>query len=235
MAKEIPGAKVYYTSPGAPNPRIVDMVAAEKCIDLAPITRELTIGRGREDDSRAPESLRRNPAGSLPYIEFADGSILAETVAICELMEESVPEPALFGHTAHERANCRMWQRRVEQLVVLNQFGAFRFGKAVKVFQSRMPVIPESAAKLRETAKANLKWLDDVMVRSGSPEWINGEFFSIADVQLYCSMDFFASRGQALLEELGESVQWLPGWFARCHSRPSAVKSDPKRAATAKL
>mmetsp|Transcript_26080 Transcript_26080/g.61479 ORF Transcript_26080/g.61479 Transcript_26080/m.61479 type:complete len:236 (+) Transcript_26080:120-827(+) len=235
MAKQIPGAKFYYTSPGAPNPRLVDMFAAEKGIDLASIARTLTIGRGRDDDSRAAESLRRNPVGSLPYMEFADGGVLAETVAICELMEDVVPEPALFGCTARERADSRMWQRRIEQLIVLNQFSAFRFGPAVKFFESRMPVIPEAAAKLRETAKTNLKWLDDLMVKSGSPDWINGKFFSIADLQLFCSLDFFNAQGQPLIKELGETVQWLPGWFARCHSRPSAAKSDPKRASTAKL
>uniref|UniRef100_A0A7S2G1V6 Glutathione transferase n=1 Tax=Alexandrium andersonii TaxID=327968 RepID=A0A7S2G1V6_9DINO len=231
MAKRIPGATAYYTSPGAPNPRMVDMFALEKGVDLAAITQVLTIGRGKDDDSRATASLARNPAGTLPYLEFSDGGVLAETVAMCELMEENFPEPALFGHTARERAETRMWQRRVEELIVHNQMNAFRYGRAVKLFQSRRPVVPEAAEKLREMAKVNLKWLDDVMVRAGSPEWINGRFFSMADVQLYCSLDFFAPVGQALTQELGESVQWLPGWFARCHARPSAAKSDPKRAA----
>eukprot|EP00416_Gambierdiscus_australes_P031348 CAMPEP_0171087162 /NCGR_PEP_ID=MMETSP0766_2-20121228/19983_1 /TAXON_ID=439317 /ORGANISM="Gambierdiscus australes, Strain CAWD 149" /LENGTH=239 /DNA_ID=CAMNT_0011544851 /DNA_START=53 /DNA_END=772 /DNA_ORIENTATION=+ len=227
----IPGATAYYTQSGAPNPRIVDMFALEKGVDLSVIKQELSIGRGLPSDSRAPASLARNPAGSLPYLEFADGSVLSETIAICEFMEDIVPSPALIGVNPRERAENRMWQRRVEQLIVLNQFSAFRFGTALKFFQSRMPVIPEGAAKFRETAKINLQWLDNVMVKSGSAEWINGKFFSVADLQLYCSLDFFNDKGQPLLAELSESISWLPEWFRRCHARASAEGSDPQRAA----
>ena len=88
----------------------------------------------------------------MPYLELDDGTVVAETVAICEMMEEAVPAPPLFGSTLKDRAVTRMWQRRVEQMIVLNQFSAFRFGAALKLFEGRMTCIPEGAAKFEAIA-----------------------------------------------------------------------------------
>ena len=42
----------------------------------------------------------------------------------------------------------------------------------------------ESAAEGRlETAKNQLKWLNDVMIKNGSPTFIGGDKFLLADVQ----------------------------------------------------
>jgi glutathione S-transferase len=57
-----------------------------------------------------------------------DGSGIAETVAICELLEEAVPTTrSLLGDSMQERANGRMWQRRVEQQIILPLFDAYRW------------------------------------------------------------------------------------------------------------
>ena len=39
---------------------------------------------------------------------------MAEITAICEYVEDKHPEPALVGTTAEEKANTRMWTRRVD-------------------------------------------------------------------------------------------------------------------------
>jgi len=47
-------------------------------------------------------------------LELDDGTVIAESIAICRYFEELQPQPALFGNGALGRAMVEMWQRRVE-------------------------------------------------------------------------------------------------------------------------
>src|SRR5689334_1268651 len=98
----------FYNSLG-PNPRCVRMFMAEKGISIPSTEVNLMAA-----DNRKPPYTDRNPGGQMPALELDNGSTLAETVAICEYLEEKNPTPALVGTTAEERAETRMWQRRIE-------------------------------------------------------------------------------------------------------------------------
>uniref|UniRef100_E6PQM6 Putative glutathione S-transferase family protein n=1 Tax=mine drainage metagenome TaxID=410659 RepID=E6PQM6_9ZZZZ len=67
-----------------------------------------------KDENRESAFLAHNPAGQTPALELADGTVLAEAVAIAEYFEELHPAPALIGATPLQRAQTRMWWRRVE-------------------------------------------------------------------------------------------------------------------------
>src|SRR6516165_10294793 len=114
-----------YDSVG-PNPRIVRMFMAEKGIE---IPRQGVDLRGGEN--RQAEHLKRNPHGQMPALELDDGSYLAEVTAICEYLEEKKPEPAMIGRTAKERAECRMWTRRVDLNICEHLANGYRFGEAL--------------------------------------------------------------------------------------------------------
>ena len=106
-----PGVKQImklYDSIG-PNPHIVRMFMAEKGIDIPKQTVDLRKGENRE-----AEHLKRNAMGQMPTLELDDGSYLAEITAICEYLEEKNPAPPLIGSTPEQRAECRMWTRRVD-------------------------------------------------------------------------------------------------------------------------
>ncbi|MGH7964135.1 MAG: glutathione S-transferase N-terminal domain-containing protein, partial [Candidatus Binatia bacterium] len=77
-----------YNSLG-PNPRCVRMFMAEKGIDI-PEKNELDI-LGAEN-RKAPYT-DKNPGGQIPALELDSGRILAETVAICEYLEDKHPTP----------------------------------------------------------------------------------------------------------------------------------------------
>ena len=93
-----------------PNPRMVRMFMIEKGIELETLEHDILGAENR----RSPYT-DKNPGGQMPALELDDGSVLAETVVICEYLEELHPTPALIGTTAQERAETRMWTRRVEQ------------------------------------------------------------------------------------------------------------------------
>src|SRR5262245_61109966 len=99
----------FYNSLG-PNPHLVRIFAAEKGYTFPEIVEVDLMGGAYR---KAPY-LAKNPAGQLPALELDDGRVIAETVAICEYLEELSPRPALVGNDPAERAETRMWLRRVE-------------------------------------------------------------------------------------------------------------------------
>ena len=128
-----------YDSVG-PNPRIVRMFMAEKGIEMPKQTVDLRKGENRE-----AEHLKRNPHGQMPTLELDDGSYLSEITAICEYLEEKNPTPAMIGATPEERAECRMWTRRVDLNICEPLANGFRFGEALKFFEKRIPCAPEAS------------------------------------------------------------------------------------------
>ena len=98
-----------------PNPRMLRMFMLEKNINIDAQEYDLMGAENRQD-----AYLSKNPGGQLPALELDDGTVIAETVVICDYLEELHPEPALIGETAQERAEARMWNRRIEQKITEN-------------------------------------------------------------------------------------------------------------------
>src|SRR3546814_3470703 len=91
--------------------RISDWSSDVCSSDLIP---EVSVDLRGGENRRAPYNVDVNPAGQTPALELDDGSILSEITAICEYLDEKYPEPTLIGSTPEERANTRMWTRRVD-------------------------------------------------------------------------------------------------------------------------
>lgn len=87
----VPGALTYFTAAGAPNPAFVEMFAAEKGINLLSIAHVIDLGGGTNYHRTVKAYAQKNPAGGTPYLEFKDGTVISETVAICELLDSACP------------------------------------------------------------------------------------------------------------------------------------------------
>ncbi|MGH8678068.1 MAG: maleylacetoacetate isomerase [Burkholderiales bacterium] len=61
----------------------------------------------RRGEQRAPAYLALNPQGLVPAFELGDGTVLTQSMAIIEWLEETVPEPALLPKDTVERAHVR--------------------------------------------------------------------------------------------------------------------------------
>jgi maleylpyruvate isomerase len=61
----------------------------------------------RRGEQTAPNYLKLNPQGFLPTLEFDDGRALTQSLAICEWLDETHPEPPLLPSDAFERARVR--------------------------------------------------------------------------------------------------------------------------------
>ncbi len=60
----------------------------------------------RDGGQRAPDYLALNPQGLVPALEW-DGAVLTQSLAICEFLDEVVPEPPLLPEGAVARARVR--------------------------------------------------------------------------------------------------------------------------------
>jgi glutathione S-transferase len=203
----------FYDSLG-PNPRIVRMFLLEKGVEIPSVQVDLMTAENRQ-----AEYLKVNPVGQLPALLLDDGTALAETVVLCDYLEEKHPEPALIGRTAEERAVTRLWTRRVEQQITQHLLDGFRFAEGLEMFKERMHVIPQAADDLKACAREGYAWLDKLMADGRS--WIAGDRFSLADIVLYCIGDFCAGAGQPIPGE-ATAVQ---AWFERANARASAEAS----------
>ena len=202
----------FYNSIG-PNPRLVRIFMAEKGIDLPIEEVDLMAGENRQ-----PPYNQKNPTGQMPALELDDGSVLAETVPICEYLEESRPDPALIGTTPQERAETRMWTRRIELNITEPMTNGFRFAEGLAIFKDRIHVIPQAADDLKAIARENLERLDGWLE---GRDHVAGDRFSLADIVLYAFLDFGTSVGQPA----DPSLKQLGSWFERVGARPSAEAS----------
>ncbi len=196
-----------------PNPRVVRMFLEEKGIELA--REEIDLMGG--ESHRAPY-LERNPTGTSPCLELDDGSVIGETVAICELLEELHPSPVLIGADPYERARSRMWMRRVELNLTEHMYNAFRYGEGLDHFRERFHCIPEAADGLKAKARTARVWLDGLIA---GRDFIAGDSITLADIILFCCWDFVKDIGQPIEPDLEN----LHPWYERMRERPSATAS----------
>ena len=202
----------FYNSIG-PNPRLVRMFMQEKGIEVPFVEIDVMGGENR----RAPYT-DKNPGGQMPCLELDDGTVLAETVAICEYLEDTNPTPVLIGATPKEKAETRMWTRRVELNITENLYNGFRFAEGLAIFKDRLHVIPQAADDLKAIVQERLAWLDELLEGT----WIVGNRFTLADMVLFAALDFAATVGQPRNAELKN----LDAWFQRVAVRPSAEASQ---------
>jgi len=197
-----------YDSTIAPNPRRVRMFLAEKGIEVP--LEQVDI---RSGDNRKEPFLAKNPMGGLPVLELDDGTCIAESLVICEYFEDVRPDPPLLGRTPEERAVTRMWERRMELEVMAPMLGAFRHGSPF--FKGRITQVPEMVEPSRGAAAKRLAWVDELL---GSRPFVAGNAFSIADITLFCTIDFGALVG----ENYDPSLANLKAWHEKVKARPSA-------------
>jgi glutathione S-transferase len=201
-----------YNSIG-PNPRVVKMFIAEKGLDIPRVEVDLMAGENRKEPH-----LQKNPAGQLPVLELEDGQTVSEIIPICEYIEEVHPTPALVGTTAKERAETRMWTRRIDLNICEPMANGFRFSNGLPLFQSRVHCIPQAADDLKAIAAEKLEWLDGLVA---GREYIVGDRITLADILLFGFIEFGAQVGQPL----AASNKTLTAWRDRMAARPSAAAS----------
>ena len=196
-----------------PNPRVVLMYLAETGVAVERRFVDIMTAENRQ-----PDFCAKSPLGHTPLLELDDGQCIAESIAICEYLDETLGGHALLGATAEERGRTRMLVRIVDQLVVVPMTAGFRGAEGLPMFQSRLLCLPDAAADLKRLAADGLAQIDRIV---GAGPWLAGERFSLADILLYSFVEFGAMVGQPLDPALTN----LAAWRDRVAARPSAAAS----------
>jgi glutathione S-transferase len=202
----------FYNSLG-PNPRLVRMFALEKGLELD--AEEVDIMGG---ENRQAAYLEKNPMGELPCLELDDGSVVGQTVAICEYLDETQAGPRLVGETPEARAATRMWIRNIEAKINDPLTSGFRWAEGLGMFKDRRHCVPHAAQDMKDIAREGQAWLD---AQLAGRDWIADSGFGLADIVLYCFLDFGVGVGQPI----DDSLEHLGAWFARVSARESAEAS----------
>ena len=190
-----------------PNPGVVTMFIAEKGIDVPTETIDIMAGENRQEDY-----LAKNPTGGTPLLELDDGSCLSESIAICEYLEELYPTPALIGSTPEERAQTRMWVRRIDLGYVQPSVVAFRGAEGLGMFKDRMRCLPEAAEGMKASAQDGLAMID---AHLAGRNYVCGDRFTLADIILFCFVNFAAQVGQPASPNLTNLAAWSDRVAAR--------------------
>jgi len=192
-----------------PNPQVVRTFAAEKGITLQMETIDIMKGENRQGDY-----LKKNPTGGSPCLELDNGTYLSEITAICEYLEEKFPAKPLIGATPEERAETRMWTRRIDLYVCEPLANGFRYSEGLPMFKSRVTTLPEAAEGLKRLAQEKITWIDGLIA---GREFICGKRLTLADILLYSFLAFGTQVGQPLNDKNAN----IKAWFGRMAARPS--------------
>lgn len=196
-----------------PNPRVVKMFMAEKGIDLPRQFVDLL-----KAENRGEAYKQVNPHGTTPALEIDEALIIAEITAICEYLEELHPNPPLIGSTPMQRAETRMWTRRIDLNIVEPMTNGFRYAEGLGMFKDRVHCIPQAADDLKAIAQERITWLDGLIA---GRQFVCGDRFTLADILLFCFIDFGGTVGQPL----NPANKNIAAWFERVKARPSVAAS----------
>ena len=163
-----------------------------------------------------PEFLALNPSGITPVlVEMAKGqrTVICESRAILEHLEEVQPEPSLLGRTPADRAETRR----------IMQWFDRKFDNEVNAWLLREKMekrlfglgAPDLAAlrQGREALRQHLKYVEELLA---DREWLAGERLSLAD--------FAAGAHLSVIDYFGD-VPWrefaqAKSWYMKLKSRP---------------
>ena len=176
-----------------PNPHVVRMFIAEMGIDLETIEIDLMGGENRQNSY-----LKKNPSGQLPALQLDDGSFLAEITVICEYLDEINGHTDLIGTNPQERAETKMWTRRIDLQILEPLTNGFRYAEGYDLFKDRLHLIPDAANDLKAIAQERLTWLDKQLE---GKKFICGDRFSLADIMFYCFLHFGSTVGQSINQD----------------------------------
>jgi glutathione S-transferase len=199
-----------YDGGRAPNPRRVRIFLSEK--DVTVPTEQVNLGALQQ---RSEAYTAINPMQRVPALVLDDGTVIAESIAICRYFEALHPNPPLFGVGALDSALVEMWNRRAELHLLFPVAALFQhLHPAMKVMVD--PQVPAWGEANRPRAFAFLEFLDRELKNRA---YVAGENYTVADITALVAVDFMRVSKLAVPENLGN----VRRWHNDVSARPSAA------------
>jgi glutathione S-transferase len=173
--------KLYDANYAAPNPYVVRLFILERGGISLDVHHVDILGL---ENRRLAYRTEVNPRGELPALRIGNDFVLTEITAICEYLDEvATGGKSLFGETPLERAETRMWLRRMDLEIAQPLIAWWRNDPATLDFYrgNRLPT-PEARTNGKVAVNQALNLLDDELE---GKTFLCGERFSAADIHFY--------------------------------------------------
>ena len=184
-----------YDNKMANSPRKVRMFLAEKNITNV----EMVEINMMEGEHKTPEYRAIAPNSRIPALQLDDGTVIMESTAICRYLESLHPEPNLFGESPIEIASIEMWQARIFNDLMIPLAMGFRH------LHPAMSALETQNKEYGETQKnigiKSLKYFNSVLSES---EFVAGDRYTFADIQMITTTDFFIGLNRLNLDDYPE-------------------------------
>ncbi|MDA9621360.1 glutathione S-transferase family protein [Gammaproteobacteria bacterium] len=197
-----------YSSKFAPNPRKVLIYLKEKNISDIEII-DFDLGKL---EHKTPEYRAIAPNSRVPALQLDDGTVILETTAMCRYLECLYPEPNMFGESPIEIASIEMWYSRVSFELMVPLMHGFRH---THPHMSAMENQNEEYGLAQR--KLGIKELENYDTIIQSREFIAGDRFTYADLQMVTSLQFLVRLNKLNIEDYGN----LNEYIIQVSSRPS--------------
>lgn len=190
----------------SPESRKVRIALAEKGLEFEMKTEN--VWEWRE------QFLKMNPAGDVPVMVEPDGTILADSIAITEFLEESWPQPTLMPETAIERAEARRIVRWFDDKFTREVSRVLISEKVLKRFLKMGEPDSDAIRCALQNIKTHMRYVSFLVERRN---YLAGARFTLADVA--------AAAQLSVVDYLGD-VAWsdypaAKDWYMRVKSRKS--------------
>lgn len=197
-----------YSSKFAPNPRKVLIYLKEKNIsDIEIVDLDLA-----KLEHKTPEYKTIAPNSRVPALKLDDGTVILETTAMCRYLECLYPEPNMFGESPMEIASIEMWYSRVSFELMMPLMHGFRH---THPHMSAMENQNEEYGLAQR--KLGIKELENYDNIIKSREFIAGDRFTYADLQMVTSLQFLVRLNKLNIED----YENLNEYILQVSSRPS--------------
>lgn len=136
------------------------------------------------ENRRLPYRKNVNPRGEVPALRVDHSFVLTEITAICEYLDEVAEGgKSLFGETAIERAETRMWLRRMDLEITQPLISWFRNDPdTIDFYKGNRTPIPAARDLQKVSINQFLNLLDDELE---GKTYLCGDRFSAADIHFY--------------------------------------------------
>ena len=195
-----------YDGGRAPNPRRVRIFLAEKGITVP--TEQVDLGSLQQ---RSQAFTAINPMQRVPALVLDDGTVIAESIAICRYFEALYPEPPLFGRGALDAALVEMWNRRAELHLLFPVAAVFQHLHPA-MQQMVQPQVPDWGEANKPRVTAFLQFLDRELANRA---YVAGADYTVADITAMVAVDFMRVSKLAVADDLVNVRRWHQAVSAR--------------------
>jgi glutathione S-transferase len=206
-----------YDFPVGPYPTRVRIAIAEKQLQQRVRFEMVDLYKG---EHKTPAFIeQKNYSGTLPVLELADGTLIAECTAITQYLDTLDGAPSLTGTTPLEQGVIHMLSKRAE-IELLDAISVYfhhatpGLGPLVELYQNE-----EWGLRQRDKALRGMHYFDKVLQRQ---PYVAGEQFSMADITVIGGLVFAA----IVKLDIPPECEALLAWYERMKMRES-VASQP--------